>query len=151
MSMESGYRQGKYKPKNPSKYNGDCTSIIYRSSYELKMFEYCDLKENIIYWESEEKVIPYLDPITGRYKRYFPDVFIKYKDQDGNVRKALIEIKPQKDLIEPERNPKRKTKSWIYKVQTWAKNQAKWSAAKEWCEDRGIEFRIFTEKELGIK
>jgi len=149
--MERSYQQGKYRPKNPNKYNGDCTNIVYRSSYELKMFQYCDLKENIIYWESEEKVIPYLDPITGRYKRYFPDVFIKYKDSQGNVRKALIEIKPKKDLIEPEKNPKRRTKSWVYKVQTWARNQAKWAAAKEWCKDRNMEFKIFTEQELGIK
>ena len=149
--MERSYQQGKYRPKNPNKYNGDCTNIVYRSSYELKMFQYCDLKENIIYWESEEKVIPYLDPITGRYKRYFPDVFIKYKDGQGNVRKALIEIKPKKDLIEPEKNPKRRTKSWVYKVQTWARNQAKWAAAKEWCKDRNMEFKIFTEQELGIK
>ena len=149
--MERSYQQGKFRPKNPNKYNGDCTNIVYRSSYELKMFQYCDLKENIIYWESEEKVIPYLDPITGRYKRYFPDVFIKYKDGQGNVRKALIEIKPKKDLIEPEKNPKRRTKSWVYKVQTWARNQAKWSAAREWCKDRNIEFKVFTENELGIR
>lgn len=149
--MERSYQQGKYRPKNPNKYNGDCTNIVYRSSYELKMFQYCDLKENIIYWESEEKVIPYLDPITGRYKRYFPDVFIKYKDSQGNMRKALIEIKPKKDLIEPEKNPKRRTKSWVYKVQTWARNQAKWAAAKEWCKDRNIEFKVFTETELGIR
>ena len=146
--MERSYQQGKYRPKNPNKYHGNPSEIYYRSSYELKMFQYCDLRENIIYWESEEKTIPYLDPITGRWKRYFPDIFIKYKDNEGNIRKALIEIKPQKDLIEPEKNPKRKTKSWVYRVQMWARNQAKWSAAKEWCKDRNVEFRIFTEKEL---
>ena len=31
------------------------------------------------------------------------------------------------------------------------KNQAKWEAADEWCKDRGYEFKVFTEKELGIK
>ena len=31
------------------------------------------------------------------------------------------------------------------------KNKAKWKAAEEWCLDRGLEFRIITEKELGIK
>jgi hypothetical protein len=145
---EPAYKQGKYKPRNPKKYNGDCTNIVYRSSYELKMFEYCDLRENIIYWESEEKVIPYLDPITGRYKRYFPDIFMKYKDKNGEIKKVLIEVKPKKDLIEPEKNPKRKTKSWVYRVQTWIRNQAKWEAARNWCKDRGIEFKIFTEVDI---
>jgi len=145
------YIQGRYSPKLPEKYNGNPCEIYYRSSYELKMFQYCDLNENIIYWESEEKIIHYLDPITGKYKRYFPDIFIKYKDKTGNIRKALIEIKPAKDLIEPEKNPKRKTKSWVYKVQTWVRNNAKWEAAKKTCEQNGWEFRVFTEKELGIK
>jgi hypothetical protein len=51
----------------------------------------------------------------------------------------------------PETNPKRKTKSWAYAVKTWAVNQAKWEAAKEYCADRNYEFRVLTEKELGIK
>ena len=32
-----------------------------------------------------------------------------------------------------------------------SKNQAKWKAAKEFCKDRLWEFKIITEKELGIK
>ena len=30
-------------------------------------------------------------------------------------------------------------------------NQAKWKAARKWAENRGWEFVIITEKELGIK
>ena len=149
--VDNNYRQGKFKPKNPEKYKGDPTRIIYRSSYEYKMLEFCDLNETVLEYRSEEVAIPYISPLDGRYHRYFPDIIIKYKDSKGNIRKALIEIKPQKDLIEPEKNPKRKTKSWVYKVKTWAVNQAKFAAAREWCKDRGYEFRIFTEKELGIK
>ena len=33
----------------------------------------------------------------------------------------------------------------------YAKNQAKWKAATEYCEDRLWEFKVMTEKELGIK
>jgi hypothetical protein len=32
----------------------------------------------------------------------------------------------------------------------WVVNQAKWEAARNWCADRNYEFKIFTEKELGI-
>jgi hypothetical protein len=50
----------------------------------------------------------------------------------------------------PETNPKRRTKSWVYSVKMWVVNQAKWEAARNWCADRNYEFKIFTEKELGI-
>jgi hypothetical protein len=36
-------------------------------------------------------------------------------------------------------------------MKTYAVNQAKWKAASEYCEDRKIEFKIITEKELGIR
>lgn len=148
MSRGDNYTQGKFKPKNPGKYNGDVTNIIYRSSYELKFMQYCDLSENILTYQSEEFYIPYISPIDGRYHRYFPDFFIKYKDKHGEIRKAVIEVKPKKDLKEPDKNPKRKTKSWVYQVKTWAVNQQKWSAARKFCDEKGWEFRIFTEEEL---
>jgi hypothetical protein len=147
---DSKYRQGKFRPSKPEKYKGDPTNIIYRSSYELKFMQYCDLTENINEWRSEEFFIPYISPIDNKVHRYFPDFFVKYKDKNGNNRTLVVEIKPQKDLKEPDTNPKRKTKSWAYQVKTWAVNQAKWKAAKEWCADRKYEFRILTEKELGI-
>jgi len=43
------------------------------------------------------------------------------------------------------------TKSYIYECKTYEVNQAKWRAAKEFCNDRKIEFKIVTEKELGIR
>lgn len=147
---DSKYRQGKFRPQNPKKYGGDPTNIVYRSSYELKFMQYCDLTESVNTWKSEEFFIPYISPIDNKVHRYFPDFFVKYKDKNGNNRTLVVEIKPQKDLKEPDTSPKRRTKSWAYQVKTWAVNQAKWKAAKEWCADRKYEFRILTEKELGI-
>lgn len=148
---DSGYRQGKFRPQKPEKYKGDPTKIIYRSSYELKFMQYCDLTESINEWRSEEFFIPYISPIDNKVHRYFPDFFVKYKDKNGNNRTLVVEIKPEKDLKMPEQNPKRKTKSWAFGVKTWAVNQAKWKAAREFCADRNYEFRILTEKDLGIK
>lgn len=148
---DSGYRQGKFKPQKPEKYKGDPTNIVYRSSYELKFMQYCDLTESVNEWRSEEFFIPYRSPIDNKVHRYFPDFFVKYNDKNGKKRILVVEIKPAKDLKEPDSNPKRKTKSWVYSVKTWAVNQAKWKAAKDWCADRKYEFRILTEKELGIK
>ena len=62
----------------------------------------------------------------------------------------MIEIKPKRQTVPPPK-PKRQTKGYISEAYEYAKNQAKWAAAKEWCLDRGYEFKILTESELGIK
>ena len=142
--------KGKFRPKRPKKYKGDPTQIIYRSLWEKKFMEYCDLTENISQWQSEEFWIPYKSPLDNKVHRYFPDFFIKYRDALGKTRNVVIEVKPAKQLKMPKKNPKKRTKSWAYEVQTYVANQAKWKAAESYCADRKYEFRIKTEKELGI-
>ncbi len=142
---------GKYYPRYPKKYKGDPTNIVYRSLWERKFMNYCDLTENVSEWQSEEFWIPYRSPIDNRVHRYFPDFYIKYKDSSGNRRSVVIEVKPKSQTKMPPQNPKKRTKSWAYSVKTYAVNQAKWKAAKEFCKDRNIEFKIMTEHELGIK
>ena len=39
--------KGIYKPSNPKKYKGDQHNIIYRSLWERKFMNYCDLNETI--------------------------------------------------------------------------------------------------------
>ncbi len=142
--------KGKYKPSFPEKYSGDPTNIIYRSLWERLFMKYCDTNENILSWSSEEKVIPYRSPIDGKVHRYFPDFLIKVREPNGTIKKYMIEIKPKKQTIPPTK-PQRQTKRYISEVYEYAKNQAKWEAAREWCADRGYEFKIITESELGIK
>ena len=141
--------KGKYQPKNPQKYRGDVNNIIYRSLWERKFLIYCDTNENIIEYASEELALPYRSPIDNKIHRYFPDFYIKVKESTGQIKKYLIEIKPKKQTIEPIPQ-KRKTKGYIYEVYEYAKNQAKWKAAQEFCEDRQWEFKVLTEDELGI-
>ena len=142
--------KGKYQPSFPKKYKGNPTNIVYRSLWERKFMVYCDKNENILEWSSEEIILPYRSPLDNRIHRYYPDFYIKVKESSGVIKKMLIEVKPKKQCVEPIR-PKRKTKGYIYEVKEYARNQAKWKAAKEWCLDRGYEFKIFTEDELGIK
>ena len=142
--------KGKYRPSRPKKYRGDPTNIIYRSLWELKFMKYCDSNKNILEWGSEEVIVPYRSPIDNRYHRYFPDFYIKVRESTGKIKRMIIEIKPQKQCIEP-KVQKRKTRSYVYQVCEYAKNQAKWEAAKEFCEDRKWEFKVLTENELGIK
>ena len=142
--------KGKYQPSFPKKYKGDYTNIIYRSLWERKFMVYCDKNENILEWGSEEIIVPYRSPVDNRYHRYFPDFYIKYKDNNGKIKKSIIEIKPFKQCIEP-KVQRKKTKGYVYEVVEYAKNQAKWKAAKEWCLDHGYEFKVLTENELGIR
>jgi len=142
--------KGKYKPSFPEKYKGDPTNIIYRSLWERKFCVYCDTNERILEWSSEEKCIPYRSPIDGKIHRYFPDFLIKVKESNGSIKKYMIEIKPSKQTVPPQK-PQRQTKKYISEVYEYAKNQSKWEAAKDWCADRGYEFKIITEHELGIK
>ena len=143
--------KSKYKPSNPQKYVGDPNNIICRSSWERKFCVWCDRNENILEWGSEEFWIPYRSPVDNRVHKYLPDFFIKVRESDGSIKKYVIEVKPYKQTQQPNLKPKRKTKSWLYEVKTYAVNQAKWKAAKEFCEDRLLEFKIITENELGIK
>ena len=141
--------KGKYYPSYPSKYKGDPTKIIYRSLWERKFMVYCDKNNNILEWASEEIAIPYRSPIDNRVHRYFPDFYMKVKEMNGRIRKYIIEVKPSKQTKPPVK-PKRQTKKYISEAYEYAKNQAKWKTAREFCADRQWEFKVVTEKELGI-
>lgn len=147
--MSKTYK-GYFKPSNPEKYKGDPTNIIYRSSWELKFMSYCDKHNDILKWASEEIVIPYRSPIDGKLHRYFPDFWIKKINRQGKTDIVLIEVKPMSQTKEP-KVQKKLTKKYLYEVQQWGVNKSKWIAANKYCKDRGWQFMIMTEKELGIK
>lgn len=142
--------QGYFKPRNPDKYKGDPTNIIYRSSWELKLMSYLDNHKSVLKWSSEEIFIPYISPIDGKVHRYFPDFVVTKINKDGKKETVLIEVKPFSQTRPPKKQEKI-TKKYITEVKTWGINEAKWKAANEYCKDRGWTFHIFTEKELGIK
>lgn len=142
--------KGKFRPKFPEKYKGDPTNIIYRSLWERNCMIYFDQNPNVLNWSSEEIIIPYKSPIDGKWHRYFPDFVIKVRNKYNQTETFVIEVKPYKETKEPEIK-KRITKQYLYEVQTWGINSAKWSAAKEFCDDRKWKFKIITERELKIK
>ena len=140
---------GIFRPRNIKKYRGDYRNIIYRSSWEKVFMRYCDKNSNILEWGSEETIIPYRSPLDQRIHRYFPDFYIKVRDNDGKAKKYIIEIKHKKLCIEP-KVQKRKTKKNVREVMEYAKNQAKWKAAREYCAERHLEFKILTEDNLPV-
>jgi hypothetical protein len=142
--------KSKFKPSFPQKYQGNANNIICRSSWERKFCNYCDTNPNILKWASEEFSIPYVSPVDNRVHRYYPDFLIEVRETSGKIKKYVVEVKPLKQT-QPPKQGKRVTKSFLYEAKTYAVNQAKWKAATEFCLDNGVEFKIITEKELGIK
>jgi hypothetical protein len=145
MTYNKQLHQGKFIPKFPNKYKGDVGNVIYRSGYEVKFMNWCDMNDDVREWSSEEVVIPYRSPLDSRVHRYYVDFLVRIREQT-----YLIEVKPERFTKEPA-IPKRKTKRFLNEVAQYAVNQAKWKSAREFCADRKWEFKIITEKELGIK
>jgi len=141
--------QGSFRPRNPEKYQGNPSNIVYRSLWELKLMRYLDDHDEVISWGSEEIAIPYRSPVDGKIHRYFPDFVVKKKNRDGTTSTLMIEVKPRAQTMEP-KVQKRATKKYINEVMTWGVNQAKWKAAESYCQDRMWKFQLMTEKELGI-
>ncbi len=141
------FKQGFFKPKNPTKYKGDATQIVYRSGWELRLMSYFDMHEDVLWWSSEEKIIPYRSPVDNKIHRYFPDFLINIKNKEGKTETVMIEVKPKSQTKEPKR-PSKVTKKYINEVFTYGVNQNKWKAAEEFCADRGWRFMIMTEEEI---
>jgi hypothetical protein len=140
--------KGRFKPKNPKKYNGSADNIIYRSSWELRVMKYLDESPNIIWWASEELAIPYRSPVDQKMHRYFPDFIVKVREKTGLVMTYILEVKPEKQTKVPIQ--KRKTQKYLQEAATYAINQEKWRAADIFCQDHGWKFKVVTEKDLGI-
>lgn len=133
--------KGLFRPKNPAKYLGDATKIIFRSSWELTLFKWLDSTPAVLQWASEEFSIPYLSPIDNAVHQYYPDALVIYKDKYGNLKKDIIEIKPYKEtVLTPKASERDKYALMI--------NQAKWKAAARFAEIQGMGFRVVTEKTL---
>lgn len=139
------YYQGKYKVKNPHKYVGDATNVIYRSSWELKFLNWCDANPNVVKFSSEETIVPYVSPIDSKPHRYFVD----FKIVLSTGKTYLIEIKPACQMVPP--TGTRKTKRLLQETATFLVNQAKWEAATRFAKARGWEFKVLNEYDIGIK
>jgi hypothetical protein len=109
---------------------------------------WCDKNPSIIKWNSEETIVPYRCPTDDRIHRYFIDFKIQVKSNTG-LKTYLVEVKPSKQTIAPV-FPGKRTQRYLVESLTFIKNQAKWKAANEYAKDRGWEFKIITEHELGI-
>lgn len=147
---KSKYHQGKFFPKNPDKYIGNISNIIYRSKWELLFLRWADETPSVLKYSSEECIIPYISPIDGKQHKYFIDFFIRILQSNGTIKNYLVEIKPYSQTQPPKLHKNKSILSESYQndVRTFIINQAKWEAAKKVCLSRGWEFMIITEKQL---
>lgn len=104
--------QGIYQSPKSKKLNN------FKSSWELRLYEFLDATPLVRSWETECVRIPYI--LRGKRKWYLPDILI-----NGRL---LIEVKPMNQI-------------------KWGINQAKFSSAKQFCKMKGWVFQVIT-KEL---
>lgn len=142
------YHQGKFVPRNPGKYTGDPTDIVYRSRWELLVMQRFDLNPKILKWGSETVVIPYFWEGDGKPHRYYTDFVIAAQSNDGSIVKMIIEVKPYAQTIEPKKTRGKKKTTLEEECKTYSKNQAKWAAAREYCKKHGFIFWVMTEKDI---
>lgn len=139
--MSLKFSQGIYNIKNPEKYAG-LGEPRYRSSWELSVMKMCDEHDSIQQWASESIKIPYRDPLTGKHTVYVPDFFVVFTDNQKNKRAELWEIKPLNQTL------KEHVGKNVYNQAQYVRNMVKWEAAKAWCKQNGVKFRIITEHDL---
>jgi hypothetical protein len=142
------YLQGKFTPRNPGKYAGDVSNIVYRSGYELAAFNMIDQHPGIIKWGSEEFAIPYQIPGEWKTRRYFVDLSILCQYADGSTKKFIVEIKPFSKTRPPKKTARMKESTYQSALLEWAQNSAKWEAAERFCAEHGATFIKWTEKEI---
>jgi hypothetical protein len=135
------YAQSQYRVKNPEKYMGNKTPY-FRSSWEFAFMRFCDENPNVIKWASEAIKIPYRNPFTGKYTVYVPDFFISYIDAENRQHNELIEVKPLNQTSFKEAKNNRLNQAHA------ALNEAKWTAARQWCKQNSVVFRIVNENDI---
>ena len=148
ISKGSRYHQGYYKCTNPDKYMGDPNKILYRSSWERKVCFKLDHAEYVIGWGCETFSINYISPKDGLPHRYFPDFIVVTFDKINSKKiVTVIEVKPHKEQFPPSSKGKKKSR-YLSECLTYSINQAKWNTAKDFCNKKGWNFLVLTEKEI---
>tara|TARA_B110000503_G_C7154323_1_gene416620 strand:- start:1005 stop:1442 length:438 start_codon:yes stop_codon:yes gene_type:complete len=135
------FAQGRFTLKNPAKYAGNKTPT-YRSSWEFAFMKMCDENPAITQWASEAIRIPYKNPLSGKNTIYVPDFFIAYADAQGSQHVELIEVKPANQTFREQLGNSRANQAH------YVINQAKWGAARAWCKQKNITFRVINEGDM---
>jgi len=155
-------KKGTYKPLHPAKYIGS-KYPVYKSSWEEKMMLFLDMNPSVVKWGYECMGITYMDPTQGGKKaQYLPDM-IAYMTREGKEEPQgfMIEVKPYSKCIKPKepKKPTKGSKKTYYNYQQsykrfmmaskeYAVNQAKWAAARVYCQNKQMHWILANEKNI---
>jgi len=146
------YKQGIYKPINPSKCLNckESKPIEYRSQLEFEYMYKLDRSPNVNSWGSEIVWVPYYNPVKKRKAQYWIDLIVDHK-KHGII---AVEIKPEKEIKAimenkvPKKTARKKQSTLIYETKMFLINRAKWTTAKQYCNKKGWKFIQVSEKNL---
>lgn len=140
------YHQGIFYPKHPEKYIGE--SAIYRSGLELSYFKFLDENPKCIKWNSEGVTVPYFWEVDNKWHKYYIDLAATFVNEDKSTKTYLIELKPYRQTIQPEKTPRKRAKTLLAEQVMYSQNQAKWKAASDFANKNNMKFIVLTEKNL---
>ena len=103
----------------------------YASGYELLAYKLLDQLSRVQRYQRPPDQIRYQRP-DGSWHQYHPDILVEYTDGGAP---DLIEVKMSWQLVHPAHKP-------II--------DAKFTAARRWCTDHGIQFCVWTEEDLKV-
>ncbi|HUU86196.1 MAG TPA: TnsA endonuclease N-terminal domain-containing protein [Candidatus Glassbacteria bacterium] len=135
------YKWYLYKVQNRDKYLAHKIPVC-RSKWEYSFCEFLDTNKNILKWSIEPFAIPYFSSTTRTNRNYFPDFYVL----DNNKKTYIVEVKPFRETKKPKVSKTKKKTTLIYEQKTYMTNLSKWEAAQIFCEKKGWEFFILTEK-----
>ena len=142
--------QDKYRqPLDESMQSSKPGYVKYKSSLELRAIQYADAHPGVKWWSLEPFCIYYIKPTDGKVHRYFPDLLI---NQNGNL--ILIEVKSSDEVKQPCKprgtgtRAARAVMNYNNALMTYYINQAKWAAARKFCQEKNMHFCILTERDL---
>jgi len=124
--IQNGYNPPTHTQTGYFYSNKNNITYYYRSSYELKAYKLLEDNKDVIKYSTNFPIIPYFD-FEGKSRYYIPDIYVEFK----NGIKKVIEVKPESMI-------------------NYGENPCKIQSAKRYCNENGLEFEVWVEKQLGI-
>lgn len=154
------YKQGLFVPHNKDKVIklNNKGGIYFRSGLEEKMMIYLDKNTAITKWSAEWIQIPYvkktwnttLQSFVETSHTYYPDFYYEI-EINGVTKRVVAEVKPDSETRPPvikENMNAKQLKNLEYALKMFNTNMTKWKYMIEFCDRKGFEFIILTEKHI---